>query len=635
MVVNPAVPRDLSIICMKALERNPADRYATLADFADDVERWTEGRSITARPASRLEVTWRWARRHPLSAGLIAALVAVTFAGAVLLTVSHHERGAALHRSLIGEAHSERMLGKPGHRQRAMQNLRQAAELAVSPDIRNEAAALLARPDFSPAGVTPRTGVPVWPPDRVADDPVKVRHVSRSGSHDLTIHALGTARLWRRDETEPLKEWEPPPGSRIAVDFSPDGNALIVAGTVQGVVEENLTNPSGARVLAPPGPLVSFLTIDPAGRRLALARVDGLEVMDLRGTSKAWHFGDSPARCAASWSADGSRIAAALGDRREVTILAAESGAVCTTAAMTGMPRHINFHPDGSLLAVAVDDGTVAICEAASGVTWTVLHTPAESLEFSTDGSELRATDPDGLVRTWSVSMPVAFQQWSEPARSKEDGAISGMAHSPGGSHLLTVASGCLAVWSLAERRQTGLQLLETQRIDADASAWWLSDTAILLQVPGGLERLTIGADGTIESHERLPKVPGSKVLGVQSDGGWIVSLKDEDGGTSCEVWPGGNPAQARPATVPGGVEKSVAAVHAASGQSAALTDDGAIEWRRADTTLTRLMPPLNPGVRALSFSQDGRQLIILTRQHRVFSWDLSELSEKLDELGL
>ena len=49
--IDPTLPKDLSIICMKSLERNPKDRYATVEDFADDLERWMDGRLIKARPA--------------------------------------------------------------------------------------------------------------------------------------------------------------------------------------------------------------------------------------------------------------------------------------------------------------------------------------------------------------------------------------------------------------------------------------------------------------------------------------------------------------------------------------------------------------------------------------------------------
>jgi eukaryotic-like serine/threonine-protein kinase len=621
--VDPEVPKDLSIICMKALELNPKDRYATAGDFADDVERWMDGRLIKARPASTMEVASRWARRHPLSASLLVALLTVMFVGTVLLAISNRERGAALsdarrqlHRSLIDQARSERLLGEPGHRDRALSQLRQAAGLARSPEIRDEAAALFARPDLTP------------------EAKVKAAPAEPRGRFHLATDDSGTVRLWRKDSKDPVREWVPPPGAEIIGKFTPDGNSLILAGTEHGVIVENLSELQ-SKVLAPPGPLVRFLTIDPTGRKAALARVDGLEVIDLAKPGESWHFGQAQARCAAAWSADGSRLAIAAGDRREVVILAAENGAVCASVAVTGMPQLIAFHPDGSLLGVASDDGNIAVCEAANGATWTTLHFPANNLTFSADGKELLATGNDGEIRAWPVSLPVAFHEWTEPPRTKEDGAVLGMALSPDGTHLLTVATGCVGVWSVADMRQTGYHLLENQRIDVRASAWWLNDREILIQVPGGWERMAVDSAGKTGVPARVPKVPGSTVLDVRPDGGWIVSTEDEEGNTTCELWPGGNSDEARPVGSPPDPDTTVTATHPASGQSATLAEGDTIVVRRPDGSQQRLIPPLDPGVRALRFSSDGQRLLVLTRLHRVFSWDLAELAAALDANGL
>lgn len=621
--LDPGLPRDLSIICMKALERNPKDRYATAGDFADDLERWMDGRLIKARPASAMEVTGRWARRHPLSAGLLATLLVVMLVGTVLLAISNRERGAALldarqqlHRSLIDQARSQRLLGAPGHRDRSLALLRQASGLASSPEIRDEAAALLARPDLS--SVARVKTAPVQTPRRF----------------HLATDESGTVSLWRKEAKSPLKQWLPSSGNEIAGEFTPDGNALVLAGTEHGIIFEDLTTHE-SRVLAPPGPMVRFLTIDPLGQRVALARVDGLEVIDLTKSGGKWHFGEAQARCPAAWSADGSRVAAAVGDRREAVILAAPNSALCTTVAVTGLPQRLAFHPDGTLLAVASDDGRIALCEAATGATWTTFHFPANSLKFSADGKDLQATDDDGVIRAWPVSLPTAFHEWPEPPRSKEDGAVLGMALSPDGRHLLTVATGCIAVWSVEEQRQTGYHLLENQRIDVRASAWWLNDAEILIQVPGGLERMTIDSFGKPGASLRVPKVPGSTILDVRPDGGWIVSMEDEDGNTSCELWPGGNSEKAHPVGTPPDPEITITATHPASGQSATLAGDDTIVVRRADGSELRLIPPLDPGVRALGFSNDGRRLLVLTRLHRVLSWNLTSLAAELDANGL
>jgi WD40 repeat protein len=70
--LRPKLPRDLETICLKCLEKEPARRFRSAAELAADLGRFRARQPIHARPAGRLERTWKWARRRPAMAALLA-----------------------------------------------------------------------------------------------------------------------------------------------------------------------------------------------------------------------------------------------------------------------------------------------------------------------------------------------------------------------------------------------------------------------------------------------------------------------------------------------------------------------------------------------------------------------------------
>src|SRR5262249_45972465 len=86
--INPAIPRDLETVVLKAIARDLGQRYQHAGALAEDLKRFLDNRPIRARRASVSERLWRWSRRNPAVASLTAAVAALLLMAAVGSSVS-------------------------------------------------------------------------------------------------------------------------------------------------------------------------------------------------------------------------------------------------------------------------------------------------------------------------------------------------------------------------------------------------------------------------------------------------------------------------------------------------------------------------------------------------------------------
>jgi hypothetical protein len=94
----PAVPRDLDLVCAKALEKDPDRRYATAAALRDDLDRFLRGEPVSAKPPTQRDRLARWTRKN---ASRIAGGVVLAAAFAALGVGLVHSRRQDRERALV------------------------------------------------------------------------------------------------------------------------------------------------------------------------------------------------------------------------------------------------------------------------------------------------------------------------------------------------------------------------------------------------------------------------------------------------------------------------------------------------------------------------------------------------------
>jgi serine/threonine protein kinase/WD40 repeat protein len=166
---DPLIPRDLETIVLKAIAKNPSDRFATARDMAKELSRFVDGRPISSRRASMPERLWRWSKRNPavaLLSLLAASLTTVLAIGSTAAAWKFREQRDAVRKeeqntqvklgeALVLQAQALRYSRRPGRRAEGLAILARAAGIArnrtVPPEylenLRDEVVATLAELD--------------------------------------------------------------------------------------------------------------------------------------------------------------------------------------------------------------------------------------------------------------------------------------------------------------------------------------------------------------------------------------------------------------------------------------------------------------------------------------------------------
>jgi eukaryotic-like serine/threonine-protein kinase len=662
---NTRIPRDLETICLKCLEKNPAKRYGTAQELADELERFLNFQPIHARSLGPLERTARWCRRKPAVAAalliFVCGFIGVFWqwrraeAHAANELRLRYEAETASVEALLAQARVTRTSGVAGQRYRSLAALEKAARLRPSPAIRDEMIACLPLVDLRPgrewafhaAGLTALEFSPDLSLYARANNDGEITICSAGGnvvfarmpsmgeqvrrlqfSPDGKLLAATSERsvaIWSLARAENIFR-STAFTEGVALDFSPDSGS-IVAGDATGAIRVFDLISGEVKAQAAIGRACGTIRFNAAGDKFAVCSPDALFVFLFDSAS-----GEEIGRLShpsyvrdIAWHPEGKLLASACADN-QIYVWDWQRGQPALLRGHIAPPRLLAFAQHGYYLVSLGDDKTLRIWDAATRQALVRLEgVSSPGLRLSPDARMLACIVPDSAssqlqlveliwpehVRFLPHLNPIARS--SSPAAFSEDGRLLAM---PGeeGIQLWDISSG------------TALETVPIGAVQAVAMLGGSQD--LLVRGFHGLHRLPL-ARGRLSGEELLlvgpPQLmdcpPGDGAMAVSRSGhvfvihdGAVLMLDANNSGRRREF--PGQPGLRTLAASPDG--SWIAAADWESGE--------VLVWHTGDSSMKTVLPAGGPA--NIAFSPDHRWLATATsRECRL--WNVSNWTEE------
>ena len=387
--LRPGLDHDLQTICLRCLEKEPQRRFVSAEALADDLERWSRGEPILARPVGWRERAVKWARRRPAVAALVAALMAVAALG-----------GAGV---LWKWADAEYQRGKA---ERLAEDYRKQKEIAVQKTADEAKARVEVQKELTRAE---------WLlyASRLSQAQLHWQEGNAGSARDLLdagrwdFHGLEYAHLRHQfDETQMTLRKHT--GEVRSVAFSVSGKRIVSGSADQTVkVWDALTGRETLTLKGHTGAVNSVAFSADESRIVSGSEDQTVKVWDaLTGQETLTLKGHTSWVYSVGFSADGKRIVSGSGDKTVKVWDALTGQEELSLKGHTGWVASVGFSADGMRVVSGSEDRTVKVWDALNGREILTLkgHSGAvHSVGFSADGKRIVSGSWDNTAKVWDT----------------------------------------------------------------------------------------------------------------------------------------------------------------------------------------------------------------------------------------